>query len=228
MKKSVRKLISLGLAAAFSVIGMLSVSATEYVEKVVAEDFTTASACEFIAPGDLNADGSVNADDSVSLRKLLLSNLEDKSYDAVYASKGAEAKYSDINGDKNVDIKDLVRQKKNLTENFVFIEDGAMSLNGNSAYIGEFISVLGSGAEYEISYTYKSDSSIKVMINGLSEEIVYENEAASDSTTVTNTFKTPLTLAEANGIELQIIGVGLVENISVTRINMDNDLVENW
>lgn len=228
MKKSVRKLITLGLATTFSVISILSVSAAEYVEKVVAEDFTTASVCEFIAPGDLNADGSVNANDSVSLRKLLLSNLGDHSYDAVYASKGEEAKYSDINGDENIDVRDLVRQKKNMVENFVFIENGAMSLNGNSAFVGEFISVLGSGAEYEISYTYKSDSSIRVKINGLSEEIVYENEAASDFTTVTETFKTPLKIAETDGIELQIIGVGSIENISVTRINMDNDLVENW
>ena len=103
-----------------------------------------------------------------------------------------------------------------------------MSLNGNSSYKGEFISVLGTGAEYEVSYTYKSNSDLLVKINGLSEEIVYENEPAADSTTVTKTFKTPLNLTETDGIEFQIIGVGSVENISVTRINMDNELVENW
>jgi len=226
MKRIARKLLVFALVAAFSVVSASGVTAAEYVENVVSEDFT--SACKFLAPGDMDADGSVNAEDAVALRKLLLSNSGDKTYDAVFAAKGSEAKYSDINGDSLVDIKDLVRQKKNLTENFVFVENGAMSLNGNSSYKGDFISVLGSGAEYEISYTYKSDSDLLVKINGLSEKIVYENEAATDSTTVTKTFKTPLTLTETDGIELQIIGVGSVENISVTRINMDNDLVENW
>lgn len=226
MKKIVRKLIVFGLVAAFLVVGTLGVTAAEYVENVVSEDFTSAG--EFLAPGDMDANGSVNAEDAVALRELLLNNNGDKAYDAVYAAKGAEAKYSDINGDDLVDIKDLVRQKKNLTENFVFIENGAMSLNGNSSYKGEFISVLGTGAEYEVSYTYKSDSDLLVKINGLSEEIVYENEPVADSTTVIKTFKTPLTLTETDSIELQIIGVGSVEYISVTRINMDNDLVENW
>jgi len=228
MKKSATRLAVVCLAVAFSMCSALGVSAENYVANVVDDDFSSATECEFLAPGDLNGDGSVNAIDSVELRKLMLSDLDDKSYDAVYASEGDTAKYSDVNGDDNVDIKDLVRQKKELAENFVLVSNGAMSLNGNSAYSGEFISVMGTGATYEISYSYESEASIKIIINGLGDEIIYENDAVSELTSVTYTLKTPLSIDDVTGIELQIIGVGTVEDFSVTRINMDNELVESW
>ena len=69
MKRVVKKIISLSLATTFCIICTLSVSATQYVEKVVNEDFSLKSECLFLAPGDLDADGSANADDMVSLRK---------------------------------------------------------------------------------------------------------------------------------------------------------------
>lgn len=226
MKKIVRNLVVFGLITVFSVVSALSAAATEYVENVISEDFT--AACDFLAPGDMDANGVINSTDSVSLRKLLLNNRVDKTYDELYASTGEQAMYSDVNGDSFVDIRDLVRQKKNLATNLEFIENGAMQLNGNSSYNGEFISVLGSGAEYEISYTYKSESKLLIKINGLSEQIIYENDPSADSVTVTKTFKTPLTITGTDGIEFQIIGVGTIEDISVTRINMDNELVNKW
>ena len=216
MKRVVKKIISLSLATAFCIICTLSVSATQYVEKVVNEDFSLKSECLFLAPGDLDADGSANADDMVSLRKMFLND------------NSAKSIYSDVNGDEMVDARDLVRLKKNIANNFEFIDNGVMLLNGNSAYKGDFISVMGTGAEYELEYTYKSNSPIKVKINGLGEEITYESDASADYITVTQTFKTPLKITKSNDIELQIIGVGSIKNFKVTRINMDNEHVENW
>ena len=227
MKKISARLIVMYLVLTLLTCSMLNVSATTYVKNVVS-DFTTADDCSFLAPGDLNADGRVDSVDSVELRKLLLKGNDDTSYVAVYAANEESAKYSDINGDSFVNLKDLVRQKKNMVEDFKFITDGEMALNGNSAYNGEFISVLGTGASYEISYSYKSDAPVKIKINGLGDEIVYEDAAAAEMTAVTHTFKTPLSIGEVSGIELQIIGVGTVKDFTVTRINMDNELVENW
>ena len=206
VKRVVKKIISLSLATAFCIICTLSVSATQYVEKVVNEDFSLKSECLFLAPGD----------DLVSLRKMFLND------------NSAKSIYSDVNGDEMVDIRDLVRLKKNIANNFEFIDNGVMLLNGNSAYKGDFISVMGTGAEYELEYTYKSNSPIKVKINGLGEEITYESDASADYITVTQTFKTPLKITKSNDIELQIIGVGSIKNFKVTRINMDNEHVENW
>ena len=227
MKKIAARLVVLCLVLTLLICSTLSVSATTYVKNVVS-DFTTAADCDFLAPGDLNADGKVDAADSVKLRQLLISDLGDGSYNTVFAAKGEVSKYSDTNGDDFVNLKDLLRQKKNLAENFEFISDEAMSINGNSAYNGEFISVLGTGASYKISYSYKSDTPVKVRINGLGEQIVYEDAAATKITSVIHTFKTPLSIDETAGIELQIIGVATVKDFTVTRINMDNELVENW
>jgi len=208
--------------------GMVLVPAVSEADvvNVIEEGFESESDCRFLAPGDINADGKVNADDLVILRQLLLNNTKDSSYDAVYEANGEIARYSDINGDGFVNLKDLVRMKKNLADNFVFVSNGAMSLNGNSSYKGAFTSLLAEDATYEISLTYKSDSPIIVKIADLSEEIVFD--AVDDVSTVTKTFETPSTITDTEGIDFRIIGVASVESISVTRINMDNDMVDDW
>ena len=216
------------LALCFSIIALIygSLGVTAASSYAIAEDFAADSDCEFLVPGDMNADGKVGADDLVMLKQLLLSNTKDSAYTEVYKTNGKTAKYSDINGDDFVDIKDLVRQKKNSAKNFAFVDDGVMSLNGNSAFNGAFNSALGTGAVYEISITYKSDSPITVKMADLEKEIVFDAKATASK--VTKTFETPVTIADTEGIEFQIIGVASIENISVNRANMDNDLVDNW
>ena len=143
---------------------------------------------------------------------------------------GEEAKYSDVIGDDAVNVLDLVRQKKNIANEFTLVDtkEGTMALNGNTAYAGEFVSKMGTGAEYKVAFSYKSDSAIKIKINSMGEEpIVIEKAAANDLTAVEEVIKTPLEFAE-NGIEFQIIGQGEVSEISVIRTNMDNEYSENW
>lgn len=228
MKSKAIKLAALCLALTLVFSCMLSVSATVYTVDVLAEDFAAAD-CEFLAPGDLDADGTLNAKDAVSLRKLLIEDETDGTYIAVYTDKGEEAKYSDVNGDDAVNILDLVRQKKNIANNFTLVntKEGTMALNGNTAYKGEFVSKMGTGAEYKVAFSYKSDSDIKIKINIGEEPIVIEKAATNDLTTVEEVIKTPFEFAE-NGIEFQIIGQGEVSEVSVTRTNMDNEYSENW
>lgn len=206
--------------------GLLNVSAASYVENVIGEEFTSRSACKLLAPGDMDADGEVVADDLVVLKQLLLSDIKDTSYTAVYAAKGETAKYSDVNGDEFVNVKDLVRMKKNSAKNAEFVADGVMSLNGNSAFSGAFTSVLCADSVYEVSITYKADYPITVKMADLGEEIVFDAQAKA--ATVIKTFKTPEKLNDTDGIEFQITGIASVENIAVTRVGIDNDIVDNW
>lgn len=199
----------------------------------IKENFDSASDCKFLAPGDMDADGIVNANDLVTLRGILLSRVNDDSYDTVYKTNGETAMYSDVNGDEFVDLKDLVRMKKNLAENFEFIKDGCMSLNGNSAYKGKFTSGLEANAKYEVTLTYKSDSPVKIKMADLGEEIIFD--AASEMKSVTKTFTTPVMITDDDGIELQIIGEALVDDFAITKVengeenyDIDNDIVDDW
>lgn len=225
-EKGIAAILALGLSIITLMCGSLSVLAASYVESVIAEDFSGDFDYKFLAPGDMNADGEAGADDLVILRQLLLSNIKDNSYTAVYELNVETAKYADVNGDGLVDIRDIVRLKKNSVANSLFVADGVMSLNGNSAFTGAFNSVLVTGAVYEVSLTYKSDYPITVKMADLDEEIVFD--AVSKVTTVTKTFETPETITDTEGIEFQVIGVGSVESILVTRVNIDNDIVDNW
>lgn len=226
--KNAKKLAVVCLALAIMACSAVGVSAATYVANVVNADFASAATCEFLAPGDMNADGAVNATDVTALRTLLLSELGGGDYDVVFAANGIDAKYSDVNGDTTVDARDVVRLKKNMAESFQFISDGVMILNGNSSYKGDFLSVMGTGATYSVSYDYKSDAPVKVVISGLGDDIVFEDAAASSLTTVTHTLETPFSIETQDSIELKIIGVGTIDNFSVTRVNMDNELTENW
>lgn len=226
MKSKAMKIAVISLAIITLLSGVLGVSATSYVVNVLSEDFS--SAAEFIAAGDLNADKTLNATDVVSLRKLLIEDETDGTYVAIYAAN-ADAKYSDVNGDDSVNVLDLVRQKKNIAADFDVVDtaNGALVLKGNTAYVGDLFSAMGTGADYKVTFSYKSDSPVKVKINSMGEEIVIDKAAADSWTTVEETVTAPLTFAE-NGIELQIIGEGLVNDFSITRTNMDNELSENW
>lgn len=217
MKKRAVKFAALCLAAAVLVISGISVSAEKYTATVISDSFSSASACEFLQPGDIDKNGSVDTTDLVFTRKSLLGVATD-----------IAAAYFDVNGDDDSDIRDLVHQKKIIVAQSDFITSGAMQLNGNSIYSGDFVSVMGTGAEYKISLSYTSDTDIRVKINGFGEEKVFTADAASEQTTVTFNYKTPLSKSNEAGVELQIIGVGAVSDFSVTRLNMDNEFDEVW
>lgn len=223
MKKRIAVILALSLSIVTLMCGSLSVSAASYV---IEEDFLSVSDCEFLAPGDMDADGQVVADDLVLLKQLLLNPKKSNIYTDVYKEIGEASKYSDINGDGFINVIDLVRQKKNLAENSAFVSGGVMSLNGNSAYKGDFTSSLSANAVYDISITYKSDSPIKVKMADLEKEFVFE--ASQNTKTVVKTFETPSVINDAQGIDFQIIGVVSIDDISVVRVNLDNDLADNW
>lgn len=195
--------------------------------KVLAEDFASETDCKFLAPGDMDAGGKVNAEDLAQLRQLLLSDIKNSSYADVYATLGKTAKYSDVNGDELVDIRDLIRLKKNIANSNEFIANGVMSLNGNSAFKGAFTGSLCENAEYEIKLIYRSDAQVTVKLADLNEKIFFE-AASEPSTEVRKTFTTPESITDADNIDFQIIGIADIEYISVTRIGVDNDVVFPW
>lgn len=217
MKKYAIKFAVLCLTVIMLALCGISASAEKYSANIVSESFSSASSCKFLQPGDVNKNGAVNADDMALCRKNLLGIATD-----------IASAYYDINGDSANNIKDLVRQKKIISSNADFIADGAMSLNGNSIYSGEFVSIMGTGSEYTITLSYISDSGIKIKINGFGEEKVFSAGAATELKTVTFSYKTPLSKSNTQGVELQVIGIGSVSDLSVTRINMDNVFEEVW
>lgn len=217
MKKSAIRFAAFCLTVIMLALCGISASAEKYYSNIVSENFNSASSCKFLQPGDVNKNGVVNADDVVLCRKNLLGLATD-----------IASAYYDVNGDAANDVRDLVRQKKITSSNAEFIADGAMALNGNSIYSGEFVSIMGTGAEYTIKLSYISDSGIKIKINGFGEEKVFSAGTATELETVTFSYKTPLSKSNTSGVELQIIGIGSVNDVSVTRINMDNVLEEAW
>ena len=93
MKKTLSIILALCMLAGLTSgsLGVLAETASvSDPHQVLAEDFASKDACKFLAPGDLNADGTVNAEDLAQLKQLLL--------------KDEKAKYSDVNGDESVDI----------------------------------------------------------------------------------------------------------------------------
>ena len=183
-------------------------SAARYATFAVDEDFSSSAQCKFLEPGDMNANGSVNASDLAQLCQVLLCDTQNM--------------YSDVNGDLQVDILDLIRAKKNSLHDF--LNDGSMNLNGNSIYNGDFIASLRSGVTYQIRCKYKSTSAVTVRISGLGTEKVFTLASTNGEwATVTNNFNTPLTIANHTGIELQVIGTALVDDFEVKQLNTDNE-----
>ena len=152
----------------------------------------------FLAPGDLDADGKVNSSDYFALREQLLNN--------------AASRYSDVNGDDCTDITDRVLQDENKVD---FIADGKMNLKGKSIYSKDIVSLLSTGAGYKV--TYNASGNIKIKLAGLD---------GVDITASGYTFKTPLNLS-GKSIELYVIGNGTLEDLSIVRVNMDNDYAVN-
>lgn len=212
--KKCKKIAALGLAIALLSCSVITAFAAEYTSKIVDEKFDSVASSKFLATGDMNADGAVNATDATSLRKELIG--------------GSVKNLADINGDFSIDVRDLVRQKKIIAENKQHINEGALTFNGSSVYHGDVLSKMGTGASYVVSYSYKSDAPVKVVISGFGEDIVLESAAADTLTSATHTLKTPLSKTVSGDVELRIVGAGTVDNFNITRINMDNELSESW
>ena len=226
MKKYFKGIVVFAVIALLVVGSMLGVSAAKYLRDVVDCDFESTGGA-FLAPGDYDGNGTIEEADHNSLKSLILDTNGEDAYSSVYA-KDTDAIYSDVNGDGIIDIRDLVLQDENKGADFV--TGGAMVLNGNSAYKDELFSNMGTGAEYKIVYTYKSDASVEVKLNGLDGLLADSTETATDGgtgdVTVTRSIKTPLSFEKGNGIELQLVGEGEITDFSVTRVNMDNEIAD--
>lgn len=193
LKTKIIKFVTLLLVFILAVGVISSVSAAKYVAKPVLEKFETQTL--FLAPGDMDSNGKVDSLDFSELREMLLLD--------------AANRFSDVNGDEITNICDLVLQNENVNKDF--ISGGKMNLNGKSIYNKEIKSSLNAGAEYKITYSATGDVKVKLEgIDGL-------NVTASG-----NTFKTPLNLSN-NDIELCVIGNGTIDELSIVRVNMDND-----
>lgn len=229
MKKVLIGMITMFVIAAVTVCSVFCVSAAD---SAVEFDFENGSE-GFIAPGDLNADGSVGAEDLVILRKILL-NTEKATYNDVYTEIGADAKFSDANGDGWVNIIDLVRAKKSATK--IFIESGVghngsagMNIYGNVAFSGRLDDMLEADKYYKISFDYKAGSALKLTVNGISNQIyTFDAEASADWATKTYLIATAETFVSTSDIEMQICGSSVVDNIKITPCTIDNDLSDIW
>ncbi len=195
--KKISKILAIFLALTLVIGSAIGASAAKYVAKAVSENFETST--EFLIPGDLDASGKIEATDYETLRGLILND--------------QTAKYSDVNGDSDSDICDLVLQDMNSKSDFV--AGGVMNLNGKSFYNADFSSVLATGAEYKVTCT--ASDNVKIKLEGFSNAQAIESGY---------TFKTPLTLSNAD-IQLYVVGEGTVDDLAITRINMDNDYAVN-
>lgn len=216
MKKTLSIILALCMLAGLATgsLGVLAETASvSDPHRVLTEDFASKDACQFLAPGDIDANGIVNAEDLAQLRQMLL--------------KDEESKYSDVNGDESVDIRDLIRLKRNIANNDEFIANGVMSLNGSSAFKGAFTGSLCENAEYEIKLIYRSDAQVTVKLADLDKKIIFD-AASESSTEVRKTFTTPESITDEDNIDFQIIGIADIEYISVTRIGVDNDVEFPW
>lgn len=229
MKKTVKVLSLLFLFSMFflqtNLVSAVSITA----------GFENSSACGFAAPGDLNVDGEVAADDLVMLKKIVIQS-EKANYSEVYLAFGNEAKYSDVNGDEAVNVLDLVRLKKNLSDVVSFIESGigvnesgGMNLNGNTAYVEDIVSSLDEDCYYKISYSYKSNSDIKVRIAGITDKSQsFVSPQSNEWKNCSHIIGISENLVKGSEIELQITGKAAIDNFSIEKVVIDNDLSEAW
>ncbi|MBE6787007.1 MAG: hypothetical protein E7537_01510 [Ruminococcaceae bacterium] len=222
MRKVLKSVLFLILLC-FIILNFLVVSAKKYQKDVVVCDFKNGESA-FLIPGDYDGNGLIDESDINNLRALILS-IKNNNYSGVFEND-LNTIYSDSNGDAIIDIRDLVIQYENKDKNFII--DGSLMLNGNSAFSKELLSNLGTGAEYKIQYSYEDNGDIKVKLNGIDNLILDKTSTEKNDglITVTREIKTPFIIEEVKGIELQLVGFGKVKEFSITRVNMDNELID--
>lgn len=234
MKKVVNFMVSVALA----LLMMLSISiqafAVKYPKNVMNEQFENAETCDFSAPGDFDDDKTVTAEDMRLFRSILLTN-QSSAY-AQEVSTNADAKYWDVNGDEAFNIVDLIRMKKIALRGLAFIgktsgsdSTGGMNLYGKTCCKQSLQNKLTTGVQYQISFEYQSDTPIRLAIAGFDTPVVF-NAAASDTwKSASFSFTTPLEMDTEVPVNVQLVGQGKVDNISIVRISMDNEFsVKNY
>ena len=231
MKKVLVKMISVCVIMVIFMCSTFCVLAAESPNITI--NFEDGTSCGFIPPGDLNADGRIAAEDLGILRKILF-NTTKESYSAVYAQIGSTAKYSDANGDGRVNILDLVRAKNCSLKIFMDLTAGTndsvgMNINGNVSYNKELSNLLQEDKYYRISFTYKAEEKLVLTIQGISDQVY--TFVANENTkwqTKSYLFATSEEFISTSDIELQIRGMGIVDDISITPCNVDNDISDIW
>ena len=147
---------------------------------------------------------------------------------------GSKAKFSDANGDTKIDIRDLVRAKKCASKIFIDSEAGtngsaAMNINGNVAYSKTLSDSLQSDKYYQISFSYKADEELVLTIKGISNQVyTFKSKQSTDWQLKTYLFATAEEFVSDTNIELQICGIGVVDDINITPCNIDNDISDIW
>ena len=195
MKNKTLKILSLCLVLAVALSCVLSVSAAKYVTNVISKSSDYAA---FVQPGDTNMDKKVDASDYSELREMLLNNVA--------------SRYSDVNGDEDTDICDLVLQSEQPD---AFVDGAKITLKGKSVYGADIKAALTAGAKYKL--TFKKTGDVTVKISGIKD---YNGNVIATSAS-DYIFKTPKTISD---VSLEIVGDGTIENLKLVRVDMDNDV----
>ena len=208
MKKIISRFSTITLIMVIAASLAFPCSALRYYTYAVEESFASQGA--FLAPGDVDGDGTLAASDLTQLSQVLL------------GIEVSDCVYTDVNGDTAINIIDLIRAKKNAAVDFV--SEGAMNLNGKSTYSAEFASRMSPGASYQVICRYKSNSAVSVKLNGIGSAKDYTLASTSGSyTTVTNNFTTPQTMSGSGTVTLEINGTATVDSFEIKRVNADNE-----
>lgn len=199
MKGKVKRLLATGFAFSLLATGALSASAAP----TISEDFS--DGIPFVALGDLDADGKLASSDLTMLRQILLS------------IDGVASKYADSNADGSVNVKDIVRLKKDIAalKNPAVIEDGVLKLNGKAYFANELVSLLKTDTEYQITYDVISEEGITIAVNGATEKVYTSGKGAKSFSHI---LKTGDSLTANSGLELSLSGVGTIDNIVISEI----------
>jgi len=195
MKNKTLKILALCLSLAVVFSCVLSVSAAKYVKNVISKSSDYVS---FVQPGDVDFDKDVDADDGLALKEMLLYN--------------AASPYSDVNGDDDTNVCDLVLQDEQPD---TFLDGAKITLKGKSVYRADLASKMNAGAKYKLTFTKTGD--VTVRIDGIKD---YNGNAISTEAS-DYVFKTPKAVSD---FSLEIIGDGTIENLKLVRVDMDNDV----
>lgn len=212
LKKAIKSFAIFGVAAV-----LLSAAFTVgAASPAMTTDFTETQYASFVALGDMDKNGTIEANDLVLMRKHFL------------GIDGVDAKYSDANNDKCDDIRDLIRLKKLLAANNTSAVKAGAGSNGAAAlvlgsnavyYNGDFVKGLKANTNYQLTVTYKSSDKLNVKIYGVAANTLSFTESASSDFTVANrVFTTGSALTENSGFEIELSGSGTVASVSVTEI----------
>lgn len=207
MKGKVKRLLAASFAITLLASGTLNSAAAE--NEVISVDFGNSRS--FAALGDLDVDGKLASSDLTLLRKILLKTSDEGE------------KYANVNGDEKINIRDLVRLKKDIADDKkpAAVVDGALELNGTAYYTDELVSLMKPNTEYQITYKVASENGIEISVKGAKADTVVYN-SGKGTKTFSHILKTGETLTPDSGLELALSGVGTIDEITV------NEITDSW